>query len=54
VTKNVAKGTVFIPMHYSGTNQMTLPDFDPYSRQPSYKATPVNFRAASKQEREKP
>jgi len=29
---------VFIPMHYSVANQLTFPAFDPYSRQPAYKA----------------
>lgn len=52
LTRNVAKGTVFIPMHYEGTNVLTLPDFDPYSRQPSYKATPVNFRNITNEESE--
>jgi hypothetical protein len=28
---------VFIPMHYDVTNQLTRAEFDPHSRQPSYK-----------------
>jgi assimilatory nitrate reductase catalytic subunit len=41
VTGTVAAGQVFIPMHYVVTNQLTHPSFDPYSRQPSYKACAV-------------
>lgn len=51
VTRNVPRGSVFIPMHYEGANHLTLPAFDPYSRQPSYKSTPVNFRPAVEVER---
>jgi assimilatory nitrate reductase catalytic subunit len=37
VTASVQSGQVFMPMHYVGTNELTYPAFDPYSRQPSYK-----------------
>lgn len=37
VTPTVQRGQVFIPMHYGVTNQLTCADFDPHSRQPSYK-----------------
>lgn len=37
LTATVSRGQVFIPMHYATTNQLTYADFDPYSRQPSYK-----------------
>ncbi len=37
VTPTVAPGQVFMPMHYVETNALTLPAFDPYSRQPAYK-----------------
>lgn len=37
ITPTVAPGQVFIPMHYATANHLTHPDFDPYSRQPSYK-----------------
>jgi assimilatory nitrate reductase catalytic subunit len=40
----VRAGEVFMPMHYSGTNQLTLSAFDPYSRQPAYKACAVAVR----------
>jgi assimilatory nitrate reductase catalytic subunit len=41
VTGTVQPGHVFIPMHYEETNRLTFPSFDPYSRQPSYKACAV-------------
>ncbi|MBI3863666.1 MAG: nitrate reductase [Planctomycetia bacterium] len=47
VTPVVAAGQVFIPMHYETVNQLTDAVFDPYSRQPSYKACAVRVRRAS-------
>ncbi len=44
VTPTVAAGQVFVPMHYAGTNRLTMPSFDPYSRQPSYKSAAVAVR----------
>ncbi|MDQ4070293.1 MAG: nitrate reductase, partial [Actinomycetota bacterium] len=44
VTPTVAAGQVFVPMHYAGTNRLTRPTFDPYSRQPSYKWSAVGVR----------
>ncbi|HTI50291.1 MAG TPA: molybdopterin dinucleotide binding domain-containing protein, partial [Planctomycetaceae bacterium] len=41
LTPAVPAGTVFIPMHYEGTNRLTDAVFDPYSKQPSYKACAV-------------
>lgn len=38
------QGETFIPMHYKETNQLTLPSFDPYSHQPSYKICAVNIK----------
>lgn len=38
LTHSVKKGQIFIPMHYDIANILTLASFDPYSRQPSYKA----------------
>jgi anaerobic selenocysteine-containing dehydrogenase len=43
VTPTVKPGQVFIPMHYAATNQLTLAAFDPYSRQPAYKACAVQI-----------
>ncbi|MBS0208388.1 MAG: nitrate reductase [Planctomycetes bacterium] len=44
VTSAVQPGQVFIPMHYEVTNQLTDGVFDPYSKQPSYKACAVRLR----------
>src|SRR5262249_13531854 len=44
----VRPGQVFIPMHYETVNQLTDAVFDPYSRQPSYKACAVRIRAAAR------
>ena len=41
VTHNVQAGQIFIPMHYPETNQLTDAVFDPYSKQPAYKACAV-------------
>jgi len=41
ITNTVQPGHIFIPMHYEETNRLTFPSFDPYSRQPSYKACAV-------------
>ncbi|WP_397569861.1 molybdopterin oxidoreductase family protein [Schlesneria sp. T3-172] len=41
LTPAVPSGVVFIPMHYEGTNRLTDPVFDPYSKQPSYKSCAV-------------
>ena len=46
VSHVVQPGQVFIPMHFAGTNQLTLASFDPYSRQPSYKACAVRIEVA--------
>jgi anaerobic selenocysteine-containing dehydrogenase len=43
----VLRGQVFLPMHDSATNRLTFADFDPYSRQPSYKSCAVRLRALS-------
>lgn len=45
VTPTVQAGQVFIPMHYREVNRLTFPAFDPYSRQPSYKACAVKIEA---------
>ena len=47
VTATVQPGQVFVPMHYATTNRLTHPAFDPYSRQPSYKACAVKIRPLS-------
>jgi assimilatory nitrate reductase catalytic subunit len=37
ITPTVQPGQIFIPMHYGIANQLTRSEFDPHSRQPSYK-----------------
>jgi assimilatory nitrate reductase catalytic subunit len=48
VSAVVRRGQLFIPMHYEKVNQLTDAVFDPYSRQPSYKACAVRIRAAAR------
>ncbi|MDZ4683760.1 MAG: nitrate reductase [Planctomycetaceae bacterium] len=45
VTPTMQRGQLFIPMHYAETNQLTDSVFDPYSKQPSYKACAVRLSA---------
>ncbi len=47
ITPTVAPGQVFIPMHYATANRLTDAVFDPYSKQPSYKACAVRLRRVS-------
>jgi assimilatory nitrate reductase catalytic subunit len=44
VTHAVPEGQVFVPMHYETVNQLTHAVFDPYSKQPAYKACAVRIR----------
>jgi assimilatory nitrate reductase catalytic subunit len=44
ITQSVHPGEVFVPMHYETTNKLTDAVFDPYSKQPSYKACAVRIR----------
>jgi len=44
LTACVQPGQIFIPMHFDTTNQLTHDSFDPYSKQPSYKACAVSLR----------
>jgi anaerobic selenocysteine-containing dehydrogenase len=45
LTHNVLPGQVFVPMHDADTNRLTDAVFDPYSKQPSYKACAVQVFA---------
>lgn len=54
VTPTIQPGQVFLPMHYVETNQLTDAVFDPYSKQPSYKACAVSVRPARHLEERKP
>jgi assimilatory nitrate reductase catalytic subunit len=47
VTNSVKPGEVFMPMHYEEMNQLTFAAFDPYSRQPAYKACAVAITKAT-------
>lgn len=42
-TKNVQKGEIYAPLHYEECNKLTSSVYDPYSKEPSYKGTPVRF-----------
>ncbi len=44
VTPIVKPGQVFSRIHYEDANRLTFSAFDPYSRQPAYKACAVNVR----------
>ncbi|MEY4508455.1 MAG: hypothetical protein RLZZ450_577 [Pseudomonadota bacterium] len=48
VTHAVKAGEVFMPMHYDVMNRLTFAAFDPYSRQPSYKACAVRIAKLEK------
>jgi assimilatory nitrate reductase catalytic subunit len=50
VTSAVKPGQVFLPMHYRDTNKLTRAQFDPYSRQPSYKDCAVRVRPVESQD----
>ena len=43
VTPTVQPGQLFIPMHYGVANELTRAEFDPHSRQPSYKHCAVRL-----------
>ncbi len=43
ITPTVQPGQLFIPMHYGVANQLTRAEFDPHSRQPSYKHCAVRL-----------
>ncbi len=45
ISNSVKAGQIFVPMHYETVNQLTFPSFDPYSKQPSYKACAVKVEA---------
>ena len=43
VTENVGYRELFAPIHYIECNKLTPSLYDTYSKEPSYKATPVRF-----------
>ncbi len=44
VTAAMQPGQVWLPMHDPRVNTLTMPSFDPHSRQPSYKHAAVDVR----------
>jgi assimilatory nitrate reductase catalytic subunit len=47
LSPTVPREQVFLPMHDHQTNRLTFAEFDPYSRQPAYKACAVRVRAVA-------
>ncbi len=43
VTDDVRYGEMYAPIHYIECNKLTPSIYDPYSKEPSYKTTPVNI-----------
>ena len=43
VTDNVQYGELYAPIHYIECNKLPPSLYDSYSKEPSYKATPVRF-----------
>ena len=43
LTDNVRYDEVYAPMHYVECNNLTPSLYDPYSKEPSYKTTPINI-----------
>ncbi len=43
ITNDVRELELFAPIHYIECNKLTPSLYDPYSKEPSYKATPVRF-----------
>jgi assimilatory nitrate reductase catalytic subunit len=48
ITSTVQVGQIFMPMHFDEVNRLTYPAYDPYSRQPSYKACAVALERAAR------
>jgi len=43
LTQDVRHGELYAPIHYIECNKLTPSIYDPYSKEPSYKATPIRF-----------
>ena len=43
LTEDVKYGDFYAPMHYIECNKLTPSLYDPYSKEPSYKTTPINI-----------
>ena len=46
ISEQVRPGELYAPIHYIECNKLTPSIYDPYSKEPSYKATPVWFEKA--------
>lgn len=44
ITQNVSKYQLYAPIHYIETNKLTPSLYDPFSKEPSYKTTPINIQ----------
>ena len=56
ISKRVAKGAVFAPIHWSGSNcsggainQLVYPDYDPVSKQPAFKSSAITVTPSKMQ-----
>ncbi len=46
ITDNTPLDQLYAPMHYIEANKLTASVYDPYSKEPSYKTTPVKIEKA--------
>ena len=46
VTDSLSENQLYAPIHYIETNALTPSVYDTYSKEPSYKSTPVNIKKA--------
>ena len=44
LSENVPMNQLYAPMHYIETNKLTPSLYDPFSKEPSYKTTPINIQ----------
>lgn len=44
VTEKIGYDEIYAPIHYIECNKLTPSLYDPYSKEPSYKTTPINFQ----------
>jgi anaerobic selenocysteine-containing dehydrogenase len=50
LTTSIKPSEVYLPMHEASVNRLTLPSFDPHSRQPSYKACAVRVSPVNQED----
>ena len=46
ITDSLSDNQLYAPIHYIETNALTPSVYDTYSKEPSYKSTPVNIKKA--------